>query len=636
MGDATSKVLRRSAILAPALTLAAVSVSGAPPQEWSAAIFESARQQGRPLAVLVTDAAHAPEEAAWRGDPVVAARLSADFVEVRVDRALRPDLAELLGMAVRERTGLDGLPLLAALAPDGRPLGGLTGARALDPTAVPDFAEAALAIARAGAQPDERGSAALESVRAAQKASTALRPLDLPTVEAATRAAIGAPELGRPDGPLPHAAIGLLLAEYQRARVPEVLKLATAALDLRLARPRDASDAPVAEQAVALATWARAHDVAGRAAYGDEAARRAALLRRLRREDGCLPESAADGRVIAQTNGLAVGALARTGRVAGRAADVEAARAAAACVLARLGPAGALSRGDGAPAGSAFLDDHAALTAGLLELYDATGEARWRTEAQALADAALGRFLDVEGGGFFLTDAAHEPALARLKHAFDGALPSANGTMALALLHLSRATGEPRYAALARPTVDAFLGDLQRAPRALLTLGAAAVEIVGPAATARTEPDAVPSVVTRGPLTLRARGTQATVRAGGRVEIEVELVAAPGAFVVAHGVSARDLAGFGVSVPFEGSRGATPRYPPAQPRTFAWSRDPIGVYEGKTVVPVSVALAPDLAPGPQRVRVRVLFQECDASGCRPPDHATLEVPVTVAAPQEAG
>jgi uncharacterized protein YyaL (SSP411 family) len=631
MDEATSKVLRRSSILAQALALAAVSVSAAPPQEWSAAAFESARQRARPLAVLVTDAAHATEEAAWRADPVVAARLSGDFVEVRVDRALRPDVAELLGMAVRERTGFDGLPLLAALSVDGSPLFGLTGARALDPAEMPGFADAALATARAGSKPDDRSSAALDAVRAAQKPSPALRPLDLATVEAATRAAIAAPELGRPGGPFPHAAIGLLLAEYQRARGPEVLRLATTALDLRLARPGDASEAPVAEQAVTLASWARAHDVAGRAAYGEEAARRAALLRRLRREDGCLPESAADGRVIAQTNGLAVGALALTGRVAGRAADVDAARAAAACVLASLGPAGALSRGSGAPAGSAFLDDHAALVAGLLELYDATGEARWRTEAQAVADAALGRFLDVEGGGFFLTDAAHQPALARLKHAFDGALPSANGTMAQALLHLSRATGEPRYATLARPTVDAFLGDLQRAPRALLTLGAAAVELVGPAAAARTEPEAVPSVVTRGRVTLHLRAPQAPVAAGGAADLEIELDVAAGAFVIAHGVRAKDLAGLGVSVPSEGVRAASPRYPPAASVRPPWNALPIEVYQGRTRLPVRVTLASDGPPGPRRLRVRVLFQECDAAACRTPDGAVLEVPVTVTA-----
>jgi hypothetical protein len=633
MPDAAPKVLRRSSFLMAALVLAAVSASAGPPEEWSAAAFEAARQQGRPLAVLVTDRTHSPEEAAWSADAVVAARLSDDFVLLRVDRALRPDVAETLAMAVRERTGFDGWPLLAALFADGTPFLGLAGPRALDPAETPGFADAAVARFRAGPQPDEPWSAALAAVRAAQVPSKALRPLDAATVEAATRAAIGAPELGRVDGPFPHAAVGLLLAGYERARGPEVLKLATTALDLRLARPGDASVGSVAEEAVALATWARAHDLAGRAAYGEEAARRAGGLRRHRREDGCFPESAADGRVIAQTNGLAIGALALAGRVAGRTADVDASRAAAACVLASLGPAAALSRGSGAPAGSAFLDDHAALLAGLLELYDATGEARWRTEAQAVADAALGRFLDVERGGFFLTDAAHEPALARLKHAFDGVLPSANGTMAQALPRLSRATGEPRYAMLARPTVDAFLGDLQRAPRALFTLAAAAVALVGPAAADRAGPDAVPSTVTRGRVTLHVRPPRAAVAAGGAADLEIEIDVAKGAFVVAHGVRAKDLAGLGVSVPSEGVRGATPRYPPAQARPFSWNRDPVGVYDGRTVVPVSVVLARGLVPGPQRARVRVVFQECDASGCRPPDSATLEVPLSVAAPR---
>lgn len=632
MGKAASKVLSHASLLTLVLLLGAVSGAAAASLEWSVEAFATARQRGRPVIVLVTDAAHAATEASWRADPVVAARLSTDFIDVRVDRVLRPDVAEILGLAVREQTGFDGLPLLAASTADGTPFLGLTGARALDPAEWPAFADSAAAFLRS--QPDARWSAAVEAVRAAQKPSPALRPLDVTTVEAATRAAIGAPELGRVDGPFPHGAIGLLLAEYQRARGPEVLKLATTALDLRLARPRDVSGESVAEDAAALATWARAHDVTGRAAYGEEAARRAARLRTQRREDGCFPESVTDGRVIAQTNGLAIGALALTGRVAGRTADVDAARAAAACVLASLGPAGALSRGSGAPAGSAFLDDHAALVAGLLELYDAAGEARWRTEAQAVADAALGRFLDVEGGGFFLTDATHEPALARLKHAFDGVLPSANGTMAQALLHLSRATGEPRYAALARPTVDAFLGDLQRAPRALWTLAAAALEIVGPASKEDGGASAAPSTVTRGRLTLHARGPRAPVPVGGRAALEVELTVAHGAWVVAHGVSARDLAGFGVSVPFEGSRGATPRYPSAQARTFAWNRDPVGVYEGKTVVPVSVVLARDLAPGPQRVRVRVVFQACDASGCEPPHSATLEVTMTVAGPHD--
>src|SRR6185503_3207820 len=111
----------------------------------------------------------------------------------------------------------------------------------------------------------------------------------------------------------------LLLSEHQRTRQPELLRLATTALDLRRAAAGPASDPPTAELALALETWSRAHDVAGRAGYADEAARVAARLRARARADGCFPQSSTDERVIAQTNGLAIEALALTGRVRGRA-----------------------------------------------------------------------------------------------------------------------------------------------------------------------------------------------------------------------------------------------------------------------------------------------------------------------------
>lgn len=629
MGGHASKDLRRASFLTPLLLGTAVSAAAAPPLEWSPEAFAAARRQGRPVILLVTEPAHDAAEAACRADPAVAERLSGSFVDVRVDRTLRPDVAELVGLAVREHAGLQGLPLLAALAADGTPFLGLTGDRALDPAAVVSFADSAAAVW--ATQPDARASAAAAAVRAAQVPSPPLRPLDAATVEAATRAAVAAPELGSTDGPLPYAAVGLLLAESQRARRPELLKLAATALDLRLAGPQKPAPS-IAAEAVALATWASAHDVAGRAAYGAAAERLAAALRGRVRPDGCFPESSADERVIAETNGLAIAALARTGRVAGRAADVDAARAAAACALARLGPATSLSRGEGARPGSAFLADHAALVLGLLELYDATSEARWRSDAQALADAAIGRFLDVEGGGFFLTDAAHQPALARLRHAFDGALPPANATMALALARLARVTGEPRYADLARRTVTAFAGDLQRAPRALLSLATAASDVLGPSPTHVASEAPAPSVVARGRVTLQVRAPQSAIAAGGTADLEVELDVAKGAFVIAHSVRAKDLAGLGLSVPSDGVRSATPRYPVASRVRVPGSAEPLAAYEARTVVPVRVTLARDLPAGPLRIRVRVLFQECDASACQVPDGAVLEVPVTVATP----
>ena len=206
--------------------------------------------------------------------------------------------------------------------------------------------------------------------------------------------------------------------------------------------------------------------------------------------------------------------------------------------------------------------------------------------------------------------------------------------MALALLHLSRATGEPRYAALARRTVDAFLGDLQRAPRALLTLARAAVEIVDPPAASVAETRGSRRVVTRGAVTLEARPPRAPVRAGGRLELEVVLSMAPGSFVLAHGASARRTwSGSASACRSTGRASAVRGIRRGGRAAVAWARDPIAVHDGPTAVPVTVELARTLAPGVRSARIRVVFQACDASGCRPPESVTLEVPVTVAAPR---
>ncbi len=76
----------------------------------------------------------------------------------------------------------------------------------------------------------------------------------------------------------------------------------------------------------------------------------------------------------------------------------------------------------GSPRGAALLADHAFLAEGLLDLAEAAGEARWRDEAAALAEAALRRFGD-PAGGFFEGEAAHEPLPARPRSAYDGQRP---------------------------------------------------------------------------------------------------------------------------------------------------------------------------------------------------------------------
>ena len=349
-----------------------------------------------------------------------------------------------------------------------------------------------------------------------------------------------------------------------------------------------------------------------------------------RDRDGLFPARAGDPALVAQTNGLAIGALALSARTLGREGDRDAAVRGAGALAARFGPPTALARIAGGPPGVAFLDDYAALLEALLELFETTDDPRWRAEAQAVADAATGRFLDSTAGGFFLTDGAHEPLPVRLKHAFDAVLPSANGTMACALPRLSRATGDPRYSDLARRTVEAFLGDLQRAPRGLLTLAEGAGSVFGRVPVAGGGAWTAPARETRGGVTLEVLAPQ-SVRAGETLELTLALTIAPGSFVVARSGGAIDLAGLGVSVPFDGARHVRPRYPEPLTRRFAWSADPIAVYEGTATVPIRVTLPRDTAPAERPIRMRVLFQACTEARCEKPESVTLERLVRVEA-----
>lgn len=628
-------------LLAAPRVLLAAPAEAVEAGEWSALLLERARQADRPILLLVNDGSCAPcvaAESAALADATVAGRLTRDFVWARADVLGRPDLADVFGLAVRELGGGEGHPLLVAVAPDGRPYLGRAGAGALDPAAFERFAtEAVTGFRAARSGLDARAAAVAETLRAAQTPSAPLRPLGPDVLESATRAVVGWSELGRAEGPLPHAALRFLLAEHERTRRPELLKLATATLDLRLARGSATSQGAAAslstaEDAQRLATWTRAFAASGNAAYRVEAARSADGLLAARDAEGLFPVRPGDPRVIAQANGMAIGALAVSARVLGREADRDAAVRAATAVTARLGMPVALARFSGAAPGSAFLDDYAALLDGLLELYETTDEPRWRDQALMVGMAAAGRFLDVAAGGFFLTDAAHEPLPARVKHAFDGALPSANGTMARALPRLTRATGEPRYADLARRTVEAFLGDLQRAPRGLLTLAEGAGGILGPGRAEAGDSWTAPTRETRGGITLEARAP-AAVRAGDTFEITLALTAAPGSFVVARSGGALDLAGLGVSVPFEGARQVLPRYPEARSRRFAWSAEPIAVYEGTSTVPIRVALPRNVPPAERPLRMRVLFQACSEARCEKPESVTLETRVRIEAPR---
>jgi uncharacterized protein YyaL (SSP411 family) len=155
-----------------------------------------------------------------------------------------------------------------------------------------------------------------------------------------------------------------------------------------------------------------------------------------------------DDKRLASWNGLAISALAEAGAVLGDDALIDAAREAAAFVLGSMrDSSGRLLRtyNRGQAKLLAYLEDHAYLLEALLTLYEATFEARWFTEARALADTAIERFADRERGGFFSTANDHEALVARRKDVEDTPIPAGSSALAYGLLRLAALTGEAAY-----------------------------------------------------------------------------------------------------------------------------------------------------------------------------------------------
>ncbi|MGD1009203.1 MAG: thioredoxin domain-containing protein [Candidatus Aminicenantales bacterium] len=150
-----------------------------------------------------------------------------------------------------------------------------------------------------------------------------------------------------------------------------------------------------------------------------------------------------DMKILADWNGLAIGALARAARAIGEARFLKTADGAARFVLERMrGPGGRLFHAfmEGEASVPAFLDDYAFFIRGLIELYQAGFDPGYLESALELAGTALADFADREDGGFFAVPAGSELPV-RMKSFYDGALPSGNSVMLMNLLRLARLTG---------------------------------------------------------------------------------------------------------------------------------------------------------------------------------------------------
>jgi len=175
-----------------------------------------------------------------------------------------------------------------------------------------------------------------------------------------------------------------------------------------------------------------------------------------------------DDKILADWNGLTISALAYGGRVLDEARYVQAAERAARLVLGTMTRDGRLlhSYTDGRARHPAYLTDYAFLVAALLDLYEATFDPAWVSEARGLAARMIDLFRGDRSGGLYFTARDHEPLIARTREGNDGALPAGASVAALALPRLSALTGEDSFRDAAGEILRLYRDRIERFPSA--------------------------------------------------------------------------------------------------------------------------------------------------------------------------
>lgn len=154
-----------------------------------------------------------------------------------------------------------------------------------------------------------------------------------------------------------------------------------------------------------------------------------------------------DEKVLTSWNGLMLAAFAEASAVLGSDEYLTIAKRNADFLIENLKDDGRLLRTwkDGRAKLNGYIEDHANLADGLIELFQVSGDERYLNEAIRLADTMITEFWDEDGGGFFFTSNDHEELIVRNKDFYDNATPSGNSVAADVLLKLAKLLGDERY-----------------------------------------------------------------------------------------------------------------------------------------------------------------------------------------------
>jgi uncharacterized protein YyaL (SSP411 family) len=175
-----------------------------------------------------------------------------------------------------------------------------------------------------------------------------------------------------------------------------------------------------------------------------------------------------DEKILTAWNGLMLTSFAEASAILERSDYRAIAEANAHFLLTNLRKDGLLLRTckDGEAKLNAYLEDYACLIAGLISLYEATGELVWIESAISLADKMIEQFWDDGEGGFYFTGKSHEQLIVRSKEFMDNATPSGNSIAALSLLRLALLTGNDDYRRRATAVLRLIADQIRRYPSA--------------------------------------------------------------------------------------------------------------------------------------------------------------------------
>jgi hypothetical protein len=192
-----------------------------------------------------------------------------------------------------------------------------------------------------------------------------------------------------------------------------------------------------------------------------------------------------DEKILAGWNGLMIRGMVIAARVLGEPEFADSAVRAVRFIRANLWRDGRLlaSFKDGRATLPAYLDDHAFLIDGLVELAQTRFDAATLRFAQELAELLLAHFEDRDAGGFYFTADDHEPLIHRPKPFSDDSAPAGNGIAARALLRAGYLLGETRYIDAAERTLRAGWDAMRRYPSGHASLITALDEYLHPVET---------------------------------------------------------------------------------------------------------------------------------------------------------